>query len=115
MIEINEKNIKLWSLIGQRATFGTIMLQLAHSNENLMILTSDVSTSAGLDKFRKNFPLKYIDVGIAEQNLIGIATGIASLNFKVFQLFLAQVQTVQLYITMHQKRQIKFLKKEIFI
>ena len=95
MIEINEKNIKLWSLIGQRATFGTIMLQLANSNENLMILTSDVSTSAGLDKFRKNFPLKYIDVGIAEQNLIGIATGIASLNFKVFTTTFSPFQTLR--------------------
>ena len=45
MIEINDKNIKLWSLIGQRATFGTIMLQLANLNENLMVLSSDVSTS----------------------------------------------------------------------
>jgi transketolase len=95
MIEINDKNIKLWSLIGQRATFGTIMLQLANLNENLMVLSSDVSTSAGLDKFRKNFPSNYVEVGIAEQNLIGIATGLASANYKVFTTTFTPFQTLR--------------------
>ena len=36
-----------------------------------------------LDRFRKTYPDKYIDVGIAEQNMIGIAAGLASENFRV--------------------------------
>ena len=95
MIEINEKNIKLWSVIGQRATFGTIMSQIVNFNKDLMILTSDVSTSAGLDKFRKNFPSNYLDVGIAEQNLIGIATGLSSANYKVFTTTFSPFQTLR--------------------
>ena len=35
------------------------------------------------DRFKKNHPNNFIDVGIAEQNLIGIAAGLASENFKV--------------------------------
>ena len=80
---INDRNIKTWSLIGQRATFGLIALEVVKEREELLILTSDVSTSAGLDRFRKNHPNNFIDVGIAEQNLIGIAAGLASENFKV--------------------------------
>ena len=57
----NENNFKIWSKIGSRATFGLAALQLAKINENLIVVTSDVSTSAGLDRFRKSFTDKYID------------------------------------------------------
>ena len=81
---INDRNIKTWSLIGQRATFGLIALEIVKKQEDLIILTSDVSTSAGLDRFRKSYPNNFIDVGIAEQNLVGIAAGLATEKFKVF-------------------------------
>ena len=41
-MEINEKNIKLWSSIGPRATFGLSMLDLIKKYSDLMILTCDV-------------------------------------------------------------------------
>ena len=66
-----------------RATFGVAALELGNSVDKLMILTGDVSTSAGLDRFKKKFPDKYLDVGIAEQNLIGIGAGLASEGFNV--------------------------------
>ena len=95
MITINERNIKTWSLIGQRATFGLICLDLIKTNNKLMILTSDVSTSAGLDRFRKNYPNNYVDVGIAEQNLLGVATGLASENFDVITTTFAPFQILR--------------------
>ena len=73
----------MWSQIGPRATFGLACLDLSESEEKLMILTSDVSTSAGLDRYKKKYPKKYLDVGISEQNLIGVAAGLASEGFKV--------------------------------
>ena len=78
-----ENNIKLWSSLGMRATFGLIALELAKKHPNLMITTSDVSTSAGLDRFRKTLPDQYIELGIAEQNMIGLATGLALEGKKV--------------------------------
>ncbi|MDP6503941.1 MAG: hypothetical protein QF886_10015, partial [Planctomycetota bacterium] len=45
---------------------------------NLMVLTGDTSTSAGLDRFKKKFPDRYLEVGIAEQNMMGIAAGLSS-------------------------------------
>ena len=75
---IDSNNIKKWSIIGQRATFGIAVLDLAKKNKNLIVLTSDVSTSAGLDRFRKQYKDQYVDVGIAEQNLMGVAAGLSS-------------------------------------
>ncbi len=93
MININERNIKLWSTIGPRATLGLILLEISKEFNDLMVLTADVSTSAGLDRFRKTYPDKYLDVGIAEQNMIGIASGLASEKFRVLTTTFAPFQT----------------------
>lgn len=82
-MKIDKKNIKLWSQIGPRATLGLFAMDLAKNYNDLVIVTADVSTSAGLDRFKKKFPNQYIDVGISEQNMIGIAAGLASENLKV--------------------------------
>ena len=82
-MQINERNIKVWSTIGSRATFGIAALELAKEIDNMMVLTCDVSTSAGLDRYRKTFPKKYLDLGIAEQNMIGVAAGLASEGYNV--------------------------------
>ena len=92
---INERNIKVWSTIGSRATLGIAALELAKDIDNLMVLTCDVSTSAGLDRFRKTYPEKYLDVGIAEQNMIGVAAGLASENFNVITTTFAHFQTMR--------------------
>ena len=94
-MNINDRNIKVWSTIGARATFGVAALELAKDIDNLMVLTCDVSTSAGLDRFRKTYPNKYLDVGIAEQNMIGIAAGLASENFNVITTTFAPFQTMR--------------------
>ena len=94
-MDINDRNIKMWSTIGSRATFGLAALELAKEIDNLMVLTCDVSTSAGLDRFRKTHPDKYLDLGIAEQNMIGVAAGLASENFNVITTTFAPFQTIR--------------------
>jgi transketolase len=91
----NTKNIKTWSIIGSRATFGLVSNEIAKNNPKLMILTADVSTSAGLDKFKKNFNKNYIDVGISEQNLIGVATGLSRKGFDVITTTFSPFQTLR--------------------
>ena len=90
-----EKNIKLWSSLGMRATFGLIALDLVKKNPNLIITTSDVSTSAGLDRFKNQFPKNYIDVGIAEQNLTGVSAGLSSEGYDVISTTFAPFQTLR--------------------
>ncbi len=92
---INERNIKLWSTIGPRASLGLGMLEIIKENKNLMVITSDVSTSAGLDRFRKQFPENYLDLGIAEQNMIGVAAGLAAEDFDVVTTTFAPFQTMR--------------------
>tara|TARA_B110000483_G_scaffold120239_1_gene145205 strand:+ start:661 stop:1632 length:972 start_codon:yes stop_codon:yes gene_type:complete len=94
-MEINDRNIKMWSTIGSRATFGIAALELAKKIENLMVLTCDVSTSAGLDRYRKILPEKYLDLGIAEQNMIGVAAGLSSEGYNVVTTTFAPFQTIR--------------------
>ena len=92
---IDEKKIKLWSSVGSRATFGLISLELVNNNKNFIFITADVSTSAGLDRLKKKFPENYIDVGIGEQNMMSIASGIASEGFKVVTTTFSPFQTLR--------------------
>jgi len=94
-MKLEKTKIKLWSTIGSRATFGLTSLDLANSVKDLMILTSDVSTSAGLDRFKNKFPQSYLDVGIAEQNLIGVAAGLSSEGMNVFTTTFSPFQTMR--------------------
>jgi transketolase len=94
-MEINEATIKMWSRIGSRATFGMAALELGSQLDDLIILTGDTSTSAGLQRFKSSYPDKFLDVGIAEQNMIGIAAGLASEGNTVFTSTFAPFQTMR--------------------
>ena len=63
--------------------------------KNIILLTSDVSTSAGLDRFRNQYKENYIDVGISEQNLINVATGLSKIDFNVITTTFAPFQTMR--------------------
>ena len=95
MIDITKKKINLYSTIGSRASFGIAISEIEKDIENLMVLTCDVSTSAGLDRFRKNCEEKYVDLGISEQNLISVASGMASEGFQVITTTFAPFQTLR--------------------
>ena len=117
-MDINDRNIKMWSTIGARATFGIAALDLAKKIDNLMVLTCDVSTSAGLDRFRKTYPNKYLDLGIAEQNMIGVAAGLASENFNVITTLSLFTETllspeIRSANTLFTKEPVKHCKKSI--
>ena len=94
-MNIDSKKIKMWSQIGPRATFGLACLDLAEKEEKLVVLTSDVSTSAGLDRYRKKYKDKYLDVGISEQNLIGVAAGLSSEGYKIITTTFSPFQTLR--------------------
>ena len=73
-----------YSRFGPRALFGQFMMEIAQNNEKLMVLSADLGRSSGLDRFKKEFPDKYLSVGISEQNLVGVAAGLAKEGYKVF-------------------------------
>ncbi len=60
-----------------RDGFGDAILELAQNNKNIVALSANLGESTKLDKLKKNFPDQYIECGVAEQNMAGIAAGLA--------------------------------------
>lgn len=71
-------NSRAYARLGQSgAIFGMAAVAL-HDKYNIKCLSADMSTPAGLDRFKRTYPEDFHNVGIAEQNLIGTAAGLAS-------------------------------------
>ncbi len=66
------------TLITYHAVYGDILVELGHSEPKLVVVTADLGNSTRLQKFREAFPDRYINVGVAEQNMIAVAAGLAA-------------------------------------
>ncbi len=73
------------------------------ANIQVVVLGADITASVGLDKFAKNFPQRFISLGIAEQNCIGVAAGFALSGkipvFSTYGVFAALRTTDQIRIS----------------
>lgn len=101
MLTITPSTARQWSRIGSRGMYGQAILDLAESRPDLVVLSADLANSSGLDRFRKAYPDQFVNVGIAEQNLIGVASGIAKEGFTVFASSFAP------FITMRASEQVR--------
>ncbi|RME99783.1 MAG: transketolase family protein, partial [Chloroflexi bacterium] len=63
---------------------GDTLVQLGRQNPNLIVVTSDSRGSGKLVPFGQMLPRQMVEVGIAEQNLVGISAGLASAGKRVF-------------------------------
>ncbi|MBN9601528.1 MAG: transketolase [Afipia felis] len=84
MVEISKRNARTWSRMGIRATYGQALSIYAAENPNVIALSADLGRSSGLDRFSKEYPGQFINTGIAEQNMVGVAAGLARSGFDVF-------------------------------
>lgn len=64
--------------------FAETLHELAEKHRDLLIVTSDSRDSGKLAKFSVDFPEQTIEVGVAEQNLVGVSAGLASMGKKVY-------------------------------
>ncbi|MDX2045717.1 MAG: transketolase C-terminal domain-containing protein [Chitinophagaceae bacterium] len=64
--------------------FSETLQRLAQTDRDILAVTSDSRGSGKLVPFGKKFPKQIVEVGIAEQNLVGVAAGLASCGKKVF-------------------------------
>jgi transketolase len=83
LIEINAANARNWSRMGSRASFGQAILAVAET-KNLIVMSADLGDSSGLQRFKIAHPDKFMNVGIAESNMIGLAAGMAKEGYNVF-------------------------------
>lgn len=79
MITINKLNSAVYSKLGQSgAAFGIGLPESFKKNPDIMVVSADMSRPAGLGRFIASNPDHFINVGIAEQNAVGIAAGLSS-------------------------------------
>ena len=64
--------------IATRQSYGEELARLGEENKNIVVLDADLSTATKTEIFAKKFPDRFINVGIAEQNLMGIAAGLST-------------------------------------
>ena len=64
--------------IATRQSYGEALKQLGEENEKIVVLDADLSTATKTDLFAKEFPNRFFDMGIAEQDMIGTAAGFAT-------------------------------------
>ena len=84
MIEFNRRNIRTWSLLGPSGAHGTAAMELAEVQPKIVMLTADLCFFSGLERFKAAYPDKLYNMGIAEQNMIGVAAGLAKEGFIPF-------------------------------
>lgn len=97
MIEFNSVNALYWSRLSSRKTLGLILEEMAPLYPDLMVLAADVAASAGLSGFTQKFPNQFLNVGIAEQNMIGVAAGLAREGKCVFAMSFAPFASMRCY------------------
>lgn len=70
------------SMLGQRGSiFGQAVLEAAKNDDKFILLTADLATLSGMERYIKTYPDQFVNVGIAEQNMIGISAGLAAEGF----------------------------------
>lgn len=84
-----------------RSGFGQAMLELG-ANPKVMALTADLTGSVKLNEFDKKYPKRFVQCGIAEANMIGVATGLAIAGYIPFASTFAAFATGRVYDQIRQ-------------
>ena len=69
--------------VATRAAFGQALVDLGKERNDFIVMDADLAAATQTGKFKKEFPERFYDCGIAEQNMVSIAAGIAATGKKV--------------------------------
>ena len=79
--------------VAMREAFGKKLAELGQSNEQIVVLDADVSSSTKSALFGKEFPNRFFNCGVAEANMVGVAAGLATAGYhpvvNAFAIFLS--------------------------
>lgn len=78
MMEMNSKNARFLARLGSRGVLGQAVLDMAADGKRFFTASADLGRTSGFSRFAEVYPDRYINVGIAEQDLIGIAAGLSA-------------------------------------
>lgn len=67
-----------------RKAYGEFLVELGEKNKNVVVFDADLAAATNTSKFKEQFPERHFDMGIAEQNMIGTACGMALSGKTVF-------------------------------
>lgn len=95
-------------MIAQRKVWGETLTQLAETDERIVVIDGDLATSTQAVTFAKAHPDRFIQAGIAEQNMVGMAFGMSTLGYRPwlssFGVFLANRALDQVRMLVSQTR-----------
>lgn len=84
-MNITKGLVRSWSRLGQRGTFfGVALPELAKQRDDLMVVTADLAQLSNLNRFAEQYPDQFLNVGIAEQNMVGVSSGLAIEGYLVY-------------------------------
>ncbi len=84
MLELDAQTIKHLNEAGYRDSFGRAILDIAETRADVVVLAADLSDACRVTEFSKRYPNRFFQVGIAEQNMVGIAAGLALNGYTAF-------------------------------
>lgn len=94
--------------VAMRDVFGDVLLELSLSDDRVLALDGDLANSTKLDKVAEHNAAQFLQMGIAEQNMIGVAGGLATLGFQPwacsFAAFIAKRALDQIQVTVAQSK-----------
>lgn len=64
-------------VMGTRETYGEVLAEMGHQNRDIVVLDADLSASTMTKFFAKEFPDRFFDMGVSEQDMMGTAAGLA--------------------------------------
>lgn len=70
--------------LATRVAFGNALVELGCRNDKIVVLDGDLANSTLVDMFANSHPERFFEMGIAEQNMMGVAAGLAALGFIPF-------------------------------
>ena len=63
-----------YETVSPRDYIGKILIDIATNNDKIVVIDSDLSSSVTTNKFQEKFPERFFEIGIAEQNSLGITS-----------------------------------------
>ena len=102
VFEITKISARTCSMLGQRGSiFGLAVLAEAKDDDRFILLTADLAVLSGMDRYLKSYPEQFVNLGIAEQNMLGVSAGLAAEGYHPV------VTTYATFVTMRSCEQIR--------